>query len=140
MDQIPISAGLYSQTTHQVKVTVFPNFTEVHSSPEEKLYVWIYRVRIENFSSHSLQLLTRYWKIIDQYGHAVEVTGAGVVGRQPILGPKDTYEYESGTHLSTPSGMMMGTYEFRDVESREIYSVTIPAFSLDSPFNHPPMN
>ena len=58
--------------------------------------------------------------------------GEGVVGEQPILAPGDIYEYTSGTPLSTPSGIMVGSY---DMESEEgnLFAVDIPAFSLDSP-------
>ena len=62
-----------------------------------------------------------------------EVRGPGVVGEQPTLKPGESFEYTSGTPLSTPSGFMMGTYEMQG-ETGELFEVTIPAFSLDSPY------
>jgi ApaG protein len=61
-----------------------------------------------------------------------EVTGAGVVGEQPVLEPGQRFEYTSGCPLSTPSGLMVGTYQMVS-ETGELFSVQIPAFSLDSP-------
>ena len=37
-----------------------------------------------------------------------------------------------GTPLSTPSGIMEGSYEMQS-ESGETFDIAIPAFSLDSP-------
>ncbi len=56
----------------------------------------------------------------------------GLVGEQPRLEPGDAFEYISRVPLTTPSGIMTGTYqmETRDGES---FDVEIPAFSLDSP-------
>lgn len=61
-----------------------------------------------------------------------EVYGPGVVGEQPQLKPGDSYEYSSGCPLDTPSGLMFGHYEM-ETENGEVFNVTIPAFSLDSP-------
>jgi ApaG protein len=94
--------------------------------------VWAYRVTIENHSTRSVKLLSRYWHITDGKGRVEEVRGAGVVGEQPELGPGDSYQYTSGCPLSTPSGIMVGTYTMRD-EKGEVFEVDIPAFSLDIP-------
>jgi ApaG protein len=42
------------------------------------------------------------------------------------------FEYTSGAPLSTPSGFMTGTYQMV-TEDGARFSVSIPAFSLDSP-------
>jgi ApaG protein len=65
-------------------------------------------------------------------GRIQEVRGAGVVGEQPVLRPGEAFEYTSGTPLTTPSGIMVGTYQMES-ESGERFDVNIPAFSLDSP-------
>jgi ApaG protein len=55
-----------------------------------------------------------------------------VVGEKPVLEPGDTYEYTSGTPLSTPSGFMVGSYQMVNEDGKR-FSVSVPAFSLDSP-------
>jgi ApaG protein len=77
--------------------------------------------------------MRRHWKITDALGRVQEVRGAGVVGEQPILRPGEVYEYTSGTPLSTPSGIMMGSYQM-EAEDGEAFDIVVPAFSLDSPF------
>ena len=123
---------MYSQTTRDITVTVHPMFLEDQSSPAENHYVWAYRVRIENRSAETVQLMHRHWKITDALGRMQEVQGAGVVGEQPVLEPGGSYEYTSGTPLSTPSGIMMGSYQMETGDG-QTFDVGIPAFSLDSP-------
>jgi ApaG protein len=79
-----------------------------------------------------VQLKNRYWKITDGRGQVQEVRGPGVVGEQPTLEPGGRFEYTSGVPLSTPTGLMVGTYEMV-AENGERFEVDVPAFSLDSP-------
>ncbi len=122
----------YVAETKAIKVSVKPTFLEDQSSPSDDHYVWAYHVRIENGGEKTVQLLNRHWKITDARGRLQEVRGRGVVGEQPVLKPGQTFEYTSGVPLSTPSGIMFGTYEMDD-GGGETFQVTVPAFSLDSP-------
>lgn len=126
------SGASYSQTTRSLTVTVEPTFLEEQSSPAENQFVWAYRVRIENHGEKTVQLLRRHWRITDALGRVHEVKGPGVVGEQPVLRPGDSYEYTSGTPLTTPSGIMAGSYQMENDEG-EHFDIVIPAFSLDSP-------
>jgi len=40
-----------------------------------------------------------------------EVRGLGVVGEQPLLKPGESFEYTSGTAITTPVGTMYGSYQ-----------------------------
>jgi ApaG protein len=124
---------IYSETTQSIRVRVKPIYLDEQSSPSEDHYVWAYQVDITNLGAKTVQLLNRHWKITDSLGRMQEVRGPGVVGEQPTLKPGESFEYTSGTPLSTPSGFMMGTYEMQG-ETGELFEVTIPAFSLDSPY------
>jgi ApaG protein len=108
-------------------------YLEDQSSPSENHYVWAYHIRIENEGSRTVQLINRYWRITDALGRVQEVRGAGVVGEQPVLRPGETFEYTSGTPLSTPTGFMAGTYEMETPDG-ERFNVKVPLFSLDSPY------
>ena len=65
-------------------------------------------------------------------GRRQEVRGAGVVGKQPVLKPGESFEYTSGVPLPTPSGFMTGTYGMAAANG-EAFEIAIPTFSLDSP-------
>ena len=123
---------MYTAVTRDVQVTVLPQFVPERSDAETERYFWAYTVEITNRRSTTVQLISRHWKITDGRGRLEEVRGAGVVGEQPILNPGDTFRYTSGCPLTTPSGIMGGTYQMLD-EDGAAFDVVIPTFSLDSP-------
>jgi ApaG protein len=123
---------MYRTITHSIQVTVQPSFVEDESSPGERRYVWAYTIEIVNLGLESVQLRSRFWRITDAKGRTEEVRGVGVVGKEPFLKPGESFEYTSGCPLSTPSGIMVGTYQMQN-EQGELFSVDIPAFSLDIP-------
>jgi ApaG protein len=124
---------MYAEITRSIKITVKPVYLEDQSSPSENHYVWAYHIRIDNEGNRTVQLINRYWRITDALGRVQEVRGSGVVGEQPVLRPGDTFEYTSGTPLSTPTGFMVGTYEM-EASDGERFNVKVPLFSLDSPY------
>lgn len=124
---------MYKAITRHIQVTVQPFFLGDKSAPEEDRFVWGYRVQIENQGDETVQLRSRFWRITDSLGRVQEVRGDGVVGEQPVLAPGEVFEYTSGAPLSTPSGVMVGTYDMVTTDSGESFEVAIPAFSLDSP-------
>ena len=130
---------MYSATTKAIRVSVKPIFLDDQSTPSEDHYVWAYQVTIENIGGKTVQLLNRHWRITDAHGRMQEVKGEGVVGEQPRLRPGELFEYTSGTPLTTPSGLMMGSYEMED-EGGQRFDIDIPAFSLDSPYQARQLN
>ena len=125
---------MYSQTTKKINITVKPYYLEDQSEPDDQHYVWAYKVIIDNQGNEKVQLVNRYWRIIDANGTMQEVRGKGVVGEQPVLNPGETFEYTSGTPLTTSSGFMEGTYEMKS-STGDKFDVQIPKFSLDNPFD-----
>jgi ApaG protein len=105
---------------------------ESQISNNSDLYIWSYHVQIRNNGNEAIQLINRYWKIIDEMGGTQEVRGAGVIGEQPILAPNSEFKYSSGVNLRYPSGIMSGFYEMKNTEEK-IINIKIPAFSLDIP-------
>ncbi len=123
---------MYKATTRAIQVTVEPQYLPDQSEPAKSQYVWAYTVRIENGGDVAVQLRSRHWKITDGLGRLQEVKGPGVVGKTPLLRPGEVFEYTSGTPLSTPSGIMGGTYQMVD-EAGVKFDIEIPTFSLDTP-------
>ena len=123
---------MYVAITHRVKVTVEPAFDPERSDPDEPRYFWLYSIEIGNLGDKPVTLIERYWKITDADGRQQEVRGPGVVGKQPTIEPGKSFRYTSGCPLTTPSGLMVGEYVMVDADGRN-FTVSIPAFSLDSP-------
>ena len=125
------------RATREISVTVSPTYLEDQSVPENSHFVWAYHVVIENRGPETVQLRSRHWRITNGRGEVREVRGPGVVGEQPRLEPGDSFEYTSAATLTTPSGIMSGSYQMEN-ENGESFDVEIPPFSLDSP--HQPVN
>jgi ApaG protein len=123
----------YELETKAIRVAVKPAYLDDQSEPEDDRYVWSYTVTIENKGLEAVQLLSRYWNIVDGQGRIQEVRGAGVVGAQPVIGPGESFQYTSGCPLETASGTMSGRYQMMSA-SGENFEAEIPAFLLESPF------
>ena len=124
---------MYEQVTEGIRVLVTPQFLPDESAPEESRFMWAYTIEINNLSHRTVQLINRYWRIVDGRGGVQEVRGEGVVGKQPTLMPGEGFAYTSGCPLTTPSGMMGGHYEMVDVSSGEDFIAVVPTFALESP-------
>ena len=130
---------MYSTTTKGIRVTVEPRYLEDRSDPAEPRYFWAYTVEIANSGGAPVQILARHWIITDANGRREDVRGLGIVGEQPVITPGDSFSYTSGCPLPTPSGVMVGTYQAK-ADGGEVFSVAIPAFSLDVPGAKPVLN
>ncbi|MDA7501743.1 Co2+/Mg2+ efflux protein ApaG [Chitinophagales bacterium] len=123
----------YSSITKGVKVSACAQFEPFHSKPEQGEYIFSYEITIENNSSSTLQLMSRYWFIFDADGTSREIQGDGVVGRQPILEPGSTHKYRSACNLNSPFGYMHGTYTMIRRSDESQFEVDIPEFMLEFP-------
>jgi ApaG protein len=123
----------YEIETDGIVVRARPAFLEEQSAPDDGRWFWAYTIEIENLGRDTVQLLGRHWRITDANGFAQEVKGDGVIGKQPIIAPGKNFTYTSGCPLSTPSGMMWGTYQMRRFSDEALFDVAVPAFPLDSP-------
>ncbi len=116
-------------TTEGITVRVSAAYLPDQSSSDASRWFWSYHIRIENGSSHTVQLLTRHWRITDGRGMVNIVEGDGVVGEQPVLAPGRSHDYVSGCPLATPGGRMTGHYGMVDELGRRFF-VAIPEFHL----------
>jgi ApaG protein len=123
---------MYSAKTNGIRIDVEPIYLEDESEPVDSRYFWAYSIDISNERDDPVQLLSRHWVITDGTGMREEVRGPGVIGKQPVIEPGQSFSYTSGCPLATPSGIMAGTYQMTGSDG-EPFSVAIPAFSLDLP-------
>lgn len=114
-----------------IKITTQASYLPDHPMSEGK-FAFAYRVRIENQSESSVQLLSRYWLVTTSDGRKLEVAGDGVVGKQPTIAPKQSFAYSSGALLETPVGTMEGFYEMKD-EQGQMFKAIIEPFILATP-------
>ena len=119
--------------THGIRVRVVSQYVHDQSDPSAKRWLFAYTILILNEGSAPAQLMSRHWVITDGNGKVEEVRGAGVVGRQPLLGPGESFEYTSSCPLETPFGVMQGTYRMV-TPSGDSFDVRIAPFALSEPF------
>jgi len=120
------------QTTNGIKVKVESFHVPERSQPEQNYYFFSYQVTISNVGSQTAQLVSRKWIITDAEGQAETVEGPGVVGKQPVLKPGDSFQYTSFCPLKTPVGSMYGHYQMI-TEDEEQFEAEIAPFSLVVP-------
>jgi len=123
---------MYIEVTRDIEICVEPVYVPQQSRPEESYYFFAYKVRISNLGTKPAQLLNRHWVITDGLGHVEEVQGPGVVGQQPRLEAKQTYEYTSFCPLPTPTGNMRGIYQMT-TDDGDKFDVEIPLFFFRIP-------
>ncbi len=118
--------------TEGIRVTVRSDFRPDRSDPAAGRWLFTYSVRIANEGSAPAQLVARHWIITDANGEREEVSGDGVVGQQPRIGPGEKFDYTSYCVLKTPHGSMQGSYRMVR-EGGEAFDAAIAPFALVVP-------
>jgi ApaG protein len=117
---------------HEISVSTRVVFVPDQSDVERSRYVFAYTIRITNTGTVTARLLTRHWIITDANGEVQEVKGDGVIGEQPLLKPRESFEYTSGTAISTAVGTMRGSYQMI-ADDGVRFDAQIPEFTLSMP-------
>jgi len=78
-----------------IRIATESFFMDEASKDQQNVYVFGYKVKITNESAQTVQLIRRHWRIRTTNGAETEVKGAGVVGRQPVLEPRESFSYTS---------------------------------------------
>jgi len=107
-------------------------FLPEQSDPDKNHFVFAYTITVTNTGTVAAQLVSRHWIITDAENRVQEVKGQGVVGKQPVLRPGESFEYTSGTSIPTAVGTMRGSYHMV-AEDGLAFDVSIPPFTLSIP-------
>jgi ApaG protein len=117
---------------HGVVIQTQVNYLPDQSDEAGNRFVFSYTITITNLGHSSAKLISRHWIITDANSHVQEVRGQGVVGEQPLLKPSQSFEYTSGTVLTTQVGTMRGSYQMQAEDGKQ-FEVDIPQFVLSVP-------
>jgi ApaG protein len=124
---------MVQQVTKGIKISITTNFEGNRYQNSKVYYAFSYSITIENQSSDTVQLLSRQWNIFDSLNNIEVVEGEGVVGKKPILKPRQSYTYSSHCFLISPIGSMNGHYNMINFTTSENFKVSIPTFQLMLP-------
>ena len=117
---------------YRINIATQVNYLAEQSDEADNRYVFAYTIIISNIGHATVRLVSRHWLITDAHNHVQEVRGPGVVGEQPSLEPNQSFEYTSGTVLSTQVGTMSGSYRMVAEDGTE-FDAPIPQFVLSVP-------
>jgi len=120
--------------TNGIKVVVLAEYQPFYSDPKRSHYAFSYKIKIENNSDATVQLISRHWFIYDSIGIKYEVKGEGVVGNQPIIEPGCYHEYVSGCNFNSSIGKMHGIFFMEKLLDGKALAITIPEFLMIVPF------
>ena len=121
-------------TTSGIQISVKAKFRKDLSEVSDSQYFYNYMIEIENTNNFDVQLISRDWYIFDSLSESRYISGAGVVGEQPILKSEERFMYTSGADLNSELGMMKGFYTFKNLIDGETFQVFVPTFLLEYPF------
>lgn len=116
---------------YEFQVEAAAQYEAEQSMPAQGLYRFSYTITVTNTGDIAAQLIARYWLITDANQTQQEVHGLGVVGRQPLLQPGESFTYSSGCELRTSSGQMQGRY-LCITEHGETFEAQIAPFALSA--------
>jgi len=125
-----VSSSSAPESDIDIKVTT--QYLKQQSDPARSSYAFAYTITITNLREHPVRLLSRHWIITDQNGSIDEVKGSGVVGQQPLIAPGKSYQYSSGTVITTETGDMQGSYTMEGSDGEQ-FQAAIPMFILAVP-------
>ena len=117
-----------STVTRGIRIEAAAQYLSSESDPDQNRYLFVYRIRMINEGTRRAKLLSRHWIILDAHNRREDVEGEGVVGKQPDLGPGETFEYTSYCPLRRKWGTMEGSYTFDD--EGVTFDVTVGRFFL----------
>jgi ApaG protein len=117
---------------YDIQVATRTAFVPDQSDVDNGRYVFAYTITITNTGTVPAQLVSRHWIITDSNNQVQEVKGMGVVGEQPLLRPRESFQYTSGTAIATPVGTMRGSYQMV-AEDGVQFDASIPEFTLSMP-------
>lgn len=117
---------------YRIDITARVNYLAEQSDEAGGRFVFAYTIQLTNTGQVAVQLISRHWIITESTNQVQEVRGQGVVGEQPTLLPGQSFEYSSGTVLSTQVGTMKGSYRMLASDGTE-FDAAIPQFVLSVP-------
>uniref|UniRef100_A0A7S4PNH5 ApaG domain-containing protein n=1 Tax=Guillardia theta TaxID=55529 RepID=A0A7S4PNH5_GUITH len=109
--------------TRGVRIQTVGFYLPDPSSPSDGRFMFGYNVTITNLNNETCQLLSRTWliktRVTPSDSKTQVVSGSGVIGRQPVLGPNESFTYSSLCPLSLDESYLRNLPQDRVLGSME---------------------
>jgi ApaG protein len=116
---------------YAIHIDVLPQYVGEQSDPLRKVFTFAYTITVTNTGTIPAQLISRHWIIQNELGLTDEVKGLGVIGKQPLLSPGESFQYSSSCSMHTSSGTMHGSFFFVAADGHR-FDVPVSTFVLDT--------
>jgi ApaG protein len=116
-----------------ISISVETFYQSDYSAPMNNEFMFAYKITISNGNDFPVKLLSRKWNITDSNGTNKIVEGEGVIGQQPVIAPKSSFQYISGCNLTTELGRMEGCYVLENQFNKNKFIALVPSFLLEAP-------
>lgn len=126
---------IYQESQGSFRVEVICKYIQERSRPSDQNYFYAYHVKVFNEGISPCKILGRHWIIRDGQKSTKHVHGEGVVGLTPLIKPESYFEYTSFCPLSTPTGSMRGKFKLINLDTQELFWISIPLFFLRADFH-----
>jgi ApaG protein len=123
--------GIPEQVTRDTIITA--SFVHHPQTIGPSAWLFMYYITIsmpEDAHRNTSKLRTRKWRITDRNGKVETVSGPGVIGEFPEIGPGDSFSYSSCCPLPTPGGTMSGSFEMQDMVTGELWEAIVPTMNF----------
>lgn len=118
--------------TSGIKISVESRYQPQAVETAAPIQLFVYTIRIGNHSGHRVQLIRRFWHVVEPGQIDRFVDGHGVVGKEPIIEPGHEFIYTSGCDLDEGIGQMSGQYLMKNLDTNETFHARIPNFPLEA--------
>ncbi len=107
------------------------HFRDLDALESDAPHAFIYFITIANLSNTTVTLNGRRWVIKGEDGHQNVFEGQGIVGKEPTLGPGESFSYNSH-HAAHGCCWAEGSFHGIDSSGDPIH-VRIPSFQMEIP-------
>ncbi|XVN42844.1 MAG: ApaG domain [Candidatus Rickettsia vulgarisii] len=115
----------------EVKVTAQSIFDKESSNTKDSAFVWLYNIKIDNFTYNNIKLISGRWEVYDKYGKS-ELEDKVLIDNPCIIKADQSFECTNVIRLFSDSGLIQGKYFFLNMDSNEEFSIDIQTVSLDN--------
>lgn len=122
---------LLTQIPAEVQITPQSTFDLLNSNIKDSVFVWLYHIKVDNYTPHNIKLVSGRWEIFDKYGKA-ELEDKALINNPYIIKAEQSFEGTNIIRLFSDSGLIYGKYFFLNLHTNEEFSVNIEPVSLDN--------
>ncbi len=114
-----------------VRVVADSTFDPVNSNIKDSLFIWLYNIKVENYTADNIKVISGRWEIFDKYGKA-ELEDKALFNNPYIIKSGQSSQSTNIIRLFSDSGIIYGKYFFLNLHTKEEFFVDIETVSLDN--------